>query len=416
MYTKSKYCRLCLSNNIKNGFKLAKIPLGEQYFKTKSKASKSFKYPVTISWCKDCKNVQLKEIIHSKDLWKNYTYISGQTKEIDDHFKTFANDTLKKISLTKKELILDIGSNDGSLLKHFKKYSRILGIDPAKNIVKTANSNGIKSITGLFNMKQSKLIKKKYGSAKIITAFNVFAHSENIREILSGIKDLLKEDGIFIFEVQYLKDIYDNKIIGTFFHEHMYHHSVTSLNNFFNSYDMKFYHVEKVNIQKGSIIGYVSKNKNIKVNNSIKQFLNYEKKNNIISLSKLKILKDYISVQKKKCVSIVKKCAIKGDVAGYGAARSGPLLASNYGVDKFIQFLLDDHPLKKNKYSSFNQLKVIPTKNINILFPQLCIILAYLHAKKIIKKNIPYIKRGGKFLLIHPKVKLVSFNNYKEFL
>lgn len=416
MYFKSKECRLCLSRNIKDIFKLNKIPLGERYYSSKIKAAKSFEFPITISWCKDCKNVQLKEVVNTKNLWKDYTYISGQTKAIDIHFKKFAKNTIKKFNLSKKDLVLDIGSNDGSLLNHFKKKTKVLGIDPARNIVEIANKRGIDSIAGLFNLTQSKNIKRKYGQPKIITAFNVFAHSENLREMLIAIKELLNNDGVFIFEVQYLKDIYKNKIIGTFFHEHMYHHSVTSLNNFFNAFNMTLYDVHNVNIQKGSIIGFVCKNGSKKVKKSVKKFLIDEKKNKLNNLIKLKSLKNFILNQKNECQKVLKKYSLRGIIAGYGAARSGPLLASNFGLDKYLKFLFDDHKLKVNKFSSFKQLKVLPSKSINQIKPSLCIILAYLHSKKILKINKTYVKNGGKFLLIYPKIKIVSKKNFKKFL
>ena len=239
-YKVSKKCRLCLSKNIKTGLKLKKIPIGEKYFLSQKKAKTQKKIPLTISWCAHCKNVQLNEVINSKNLWNNYTYFSSQTKAILDHFNDVSKIILKRFNLDKNDLVFDIGSNDGSLLNYFKKQKiKVLGIDPAANVVKFANEKGIKTIKGIFDYKISKLICKKYKKAKIITAFNVFAHTENIRGMLRGIKNLLSDDGIFIFEVQYLKDIYKNKILGTFFHEHMYHHSVTSLNKLLINHSSK---------------------------------------------------------------------------------------------------------------------------------------------------------------------------------
>ena len=234
--------------------------------------------------------------------------------------------------------------------------------------------------------------------------------------MLIAIKELLNNDGVFIFEVQYLKDIYKNKIIGTFFHEHMYHHSVTSLNNFFNAFNMTLYDVHNVNIQKGSIIGFVCKNGSKKVKKSVKKFLIDEKKNKLNNLIKLKSLKNFILNQKNECQKVLKEYSLRGIIAGYGAARSGPLLASNFGLDKYLKLLFDDHKLKVNKFSSFKQLKVLPSKSINQIKPSLCIILAYLHSKKILKTNETYVKNGGKFLLIYPKIKIVSKKNFKKFL
>ena len=234
MYKLSNYCRLCNNKNINIVFTLGSIPLGEKYFYEKKNALKAPKYPLTIGHCKICKNVQVMEVINPKILWRNYTYISGQTKAIKNHFKHFAQKTIKKFKLDKNDLVIDIGSNDGSLLKFFKeKKINILGIDPASNITKIANKNGIRTLTSLFNKKVTLKIKKNYKKAKIITAFNVFAHTENLKDMLNCIKSVLDDKGIFIFEVQYLGDVIKKNILGTFFHEHMYQHSITSLNNFF---------------------------------------------------------------------------------------------------------------------------------------------------------------------------------------
>lgn len=414
MFKKSNICRICKSDKIKIAFNLGSIPLGENFFFKKKHALNSKKYPLTICWCKNCKNIQVREIIDPKILWKKYTYISGQTNAILKHFSNFAQKVIKRFRLTKNDLIIDIGSNDGSLLKFFKKKKiRVLGVDPAKSIVKIANKNKIKTLEGLFDEKISKKIKKKYSSAKIITAFNVFAHTENLIGMLKAVKNLLEQRGTFIFEVQYLDDIYKKKILGTFFHEHMYHHSVTSLNNFFKNYDMKLFRVERVNIQKGSIIGYVSKDDKIKVESSVKKFLDYEKNIKLFHYSRLKKFKEYILHQRGKILKIIKYYDKKGQIAGYGAARSGPILAINFGIDKYISYIFDDHKLKVNKYSSFNGLKVIPTIDLLKLMPNLCVILAYLHSKKIIRANKEYLKKGGKFLILHPKIMLITKKNMK---
>ena len=414
MYSTSKYCRLCLSKDIEVSLKLKPIPLGEKYFLNEKNKNFSKKFPLTIGRCLDCKNVQAMEVINPKILWQNYTYISGQTKAILNHFKKFSNYTINKFNLKKTDLVLDIGSNDGSLLSFFKKKNiKVLGVDPARNLTKIANSNGIKTLTGLFDKKMISKIKKKYQNPKIITAFNVFAHTAKLREMLFSINDILDGNGVFIFEVQYLGDIYEKKILGTFFHEHMYHHSVTSLKNFFNQYNMTLFDIETVNIQKGSIIGYVCKGNKFKTKNSVLKMLKLESKTGITKKLKLKDLARYIQDQKKISNNIFRKFD-KKNFAIYGAARSGPLLAENLCDTKYFKYILDDHVMKINKFSSYKSLKVFPTKFINKLNPNLCVILAYLHSKKIILKHLDYLRNGGNFLLLYPKVHLINFKNYKK--
>ena len=213
------------------------------------------------------------EVINNKLLWQDYTYLSSQTEAIVKHFAKFTKKTLKRFNLNKNDLIIDIGSNDGSLLKAFKKSKkkiRVLGVEPAKNVAQLAEKKNINTLNKFFDFNLSKLINNKFEKAKIITCFNTFAHSENLRSIVKGIKNILDKDGVFIFECQYLMDIYKNKILGTFFHEHLYHHSVSSLKYFFNLYGMELFDVEKANIQKGSIIGYVGFKKDLKLKKMLK--------------------------------------------------------------------------------------------------------------------------------------------------
>ena len=256
---------------------------------------------------------------------------------------------------------------------------------------------------------------RKYKKPKIITCFNTFAHVENLNEIVASIKNILSPDGNFIFECQYLEDILKKKILGTFFHEHLYHHSVHSLKNLFYKHDLDLYQVEKANIQKGSIIGYVKHKKNNNIDNKLTTILQKEKKNGSINLKNIKSLKIFVINQKKK-ISQILKPNNNEDISGYGAARSGPTFIYNYGLEKFINYIFDDHHSKKNKFSSMNKIKILPTKKLNIEKTKICIILAYLHQKKIIKKNIKFLKSGGSFICLYPKVVKIKLKNYKQYI
>ncbi len=415
-FKKSFHCRLCLKKDIKKIFSLKPIPLGEKYYRKKVKSYKILRYPFSVGFCKKCKNVQTMEVVKDKFLWKDYTYFSSQTKSIVSHFKDVSKIILKKYKLNKNNLILDIGSNDGSLLQNFKKKKiKVLGIDPAKNVANYAKKLGINTLVGILNSKIEKKVLKNHGKAKIITAFNVFAHADNLRDMLGSIKNLLDDDGIFVFEVQYLGDILDKKILGTFFHEHMYHHSITSLNNFFNLYGLNFYDVMKVKIQKGSIIGFVKKNNNLEKSKRFINLIKLEKKKKNCTEQKLINFKKFV----KNCERKTRKIFIKKNlkiVAGYGAARSGPNLAINFGIEKKLNYLIDDHPMKINKFSALNNLKVYSTDKLNFLKPDLCVILAYLHQKKIIRKNKNYLKFNGKFLSLYPYPKIIDKKNFRKFL
>ncbi len=412
----TKFCRLCLNKKIKVGLKLVSMTLGEKYSKNQQDTKKSKKFPLSVGWCGKCKNVQTMEIVDPKFLWSDFTYLTSQTKAIVDHFKLLSKNIINKFKIRERDLIIDIGSNDGTFLNFFKKKNcKVLGVDPALNVVKIARRKGITSICSFFNKGVVKKIRKKYNKAKLITCFNTFAHAPNMREIVFCISEILDNNGIFVFECQYLSDIYKKKILGTIFHEHMYHHSVTSLNNLFNTYDLQLFDVERVNIQKGSIIGYVCKKNTRQISSKVKRCLKREHTNGDTSYKKLTNFSNFIRIQKKNALKILNNYKIS-EVGAYGSARSGPTYAFNFGLFKKFGHFFDDHPLKVNKFSFFNGYKVLETKKIDVLRPKILIILAYLHSKKIIRKNLKYLRKGGKFLIVYPKISLVNKRNYKKFI
>ncbi len=419
-FFQSKHCRLCHSRELYKIHDFEKIPVGEKYFVNKKFYKNIIQFPMTLYRCSSCYNIQISEVIEPSYLWSNYTYLSGQTKSIDNHFLEFVNNlTYKYKSIIKKDdLVLDIGSNDGSLLKHFKNNNfNVVGVDPALNIVKIANKNRIKTLHGLFDKKIAIKINENFGKAKFITAFNVFAHTNEMKNFIVNVKKLLHHEGVFIFEVQYLGDIIKNKILGTFFHEHMCHYSITSLKNFFKINKMKLIDIERVNIQKGSIIGYVSHiNSSFKELSSVNSFIKYEKNKKIYHKKTLFNFFRDINKNKIKLNNLLEKNFVNKPIIGYGAARSGPTLAYNFGLRNKIKYIIDDHFMKTNKYSPLDCVKVLSSRKINKFIDLPIVILAYLHSKKIIKMHQKFISKGGTFILLHPKIKLINYKNYYSFI
>lgn len=414
-YKNISNCRICRSKEIETLFSLFEIPIPEVYEKNKKSALKKKRFPLTIARCKNCRHIQLKETINQKNLWANYTYFSNQTKAIENHFKKLASKIIKNYNLNHEDLVIDIGSNDGSFLKMFKYKTKVLGIDPAKTVAEFAiNKNKIPTFISYFDNKTVQKIKMKYKKAKIILAFNVFAHTPSMMDFVKCVKKILDRKGIFIFEAQYLKDILQKDILGTFFHEHISHHSVYSLSKLFSSVNLKFEKIENINIQKGSILGFVTHKENdIKPNSSVRKFLENEKKYRINT--KEKAIKFYETI-KNNAITAKKLIDRFQNISGYGAARSGPTLLRNFGIENKINYILDDHHMKIGRYTPASAIKIISTKNLLKKMPDLIVILAYLHNKKIIKKNISYLKKGGTFMILYPKPKLITKKNFRNFI
>ena len=235
-------------------------------------------YPLELVYCKDCTNIQLSIVVPPEEMFDNYLYVSSTSKVFVDHFKSFAKKIFKELNLQKSSLVIDIGSNDGVFLSPLKDLGvQILGIDPAKNVAKLANKRNLKTIVGYLNERLVKKILKDYKKADLITAFNVFAHNDNLHDMVNNIENLLKPKGIFVFEVQYIVDNLRDEIIDNIYHEHVNYWSVTALQKFFENHRLFMYKVEHIDTHGGSIRVYCSKDNSISVDKSVSRFIFREK-------------------------------------------------------------------------------------------------------------------------------------------
>jgi len=404
-------CRLCDSRNVELVVKLEPIPLSENYCDDSETGKNAARYPVDLYMCADCGHVQQLDVVDSKSLWESYTYYSGEAKGMPEHFEQVAAKIIDTHRPPAGSLVIDIGSNDGSLLRPFKKAGYgVLGIDPAREIARMATESGIETIPELMSLGLAKQIRDERGPAHVVCMFNAFAHADNMGEIAESIRTMLAPDGVFVFEAQYLLDIIDRVLIATIFHEHMSHHSVKALTIFLDRHGMELVDVERVPIQHGSLIGTVQiKGGKRSVNPSVKQLLDLEAQRGLDKIETLKQFAEKIRQLKERTSKLVgewKKTNVT--VAGYGAARSGPTLISQLGLTGAIEYIVDDHPQKVNKYSSGDGIKILPTAELCKRMPAYTVILAWVHSAKIIETNREYLDKGGRFVVLCPETRVVG--------
>ncbi len=342
-------CRSCGNTNLKRVVSLGYQPLANNLIKNKN--DKSELYPLEMNYCEKCHNCQLSVSVDPKKMFSNYLYTSSTSKVFRDHFIIAAKNYIKDFKLKpKKSYIIDIGSNDGIALKPFKdlNFKNILGVEPAKNLAKTANKNKIKTFNGFLNKKNLKKIKK---GANLILASNVFAHSDNLQEMAECMFKLLDKKGTIIIEVQYLLSTLKDLTFDNIYHEHYNYWSLTSLNNFFNRLNVKIYRSERIDTHGGSIRIYVSKDKSKKIEKNvlnliaeenkfgIKKYETYKKFGEKVYKIRENILKNFNKLKKEQ-----KK------IIGYGAPAKATTALNFYGISDQIDFIVEDNSLKHNKF------------------------------------------------------------------
>jgi SAM-dependent methyltransferase len=406
-----KTCRLCDAKNVELVVKLDPIPLSENYCDDSETGKKAARYPVDLYMCATCGHVQQLDVVDSKSLWESYTYYSGEAKGMPEHFGQVASKIRATYQPPAGSLVIDIGSNDGSLLRPFKDAGHaVLGIDPATEIARLATQSGIETIPELMSLDLAEKIRQQHGPAQVVCMFNAFAHADNMGEIADSIRTLLAPDGLFFFEAQYLLDIIDRVLIATIFHEHMSHHSVKALTLFLDRHGMELIDVERVPIQHGSLIGTVQlKDGKRPVQKSVRELLDLEVRRGLDKLETLRKFGAQVHQQKERTRKLVQEWkAKKLVIAGYGAARSGPTLISQLGLTGAIDYIVDDHPQKVNKFSSGDGIQILPTAELCKRMPAYTVILAWVHAAKIIETNKAYLDKGGHFVVLCPETRVVG--------
>ncbi len=404
-------CRLCHSGNVELVVKLKPIPLSEGYTRDPETAKQAPRYPVDVYMCADCGHVQQLDVIDSQNLWESYTYYSGEAKGMPEHFRQVADQVLRKVEPPANALVIDIGSNDGSLLKPFQEAGcRVLGIDPAREVAQRANDRGIETIPALMSLDLARRIREKYGSAHAVCAFNVFAHADDLGEMADAVRTMLAPDGLFYFEAQYLLDIIDGVLIATIFHEHMSHHSVKPLARFLDRHGLELIAVRRAPIQHGSLIGTVQlKGGRREVEQSVRDLLELEADRGLDRIETLHQFDARLRRLREVTTGLVEKWQREGaTIAAFGAARSGPTLMAQLGLADAIEFIVDDHPQKVGKYSSGDGIPIYPTATLVERMPDYTVILAWVHSAKIIETHRDYLEQGGHFVVLCPETRVVG--------
>ena len=342
-------CRSCENTDLKRVVSLGYQPLANNLLKNSKEQCEL--YPLEVNYCSKCHNCQLSVSVNPKKMFSNYLYTSSTSKKFRDHFVNAAKKYTKELKLNKKKsYIIDVGSNDGVALKPFLDlgFKKILGIEPAKNLSKLANKNKIKTFNGFLEKSNLKKIKK---NADLILASNVFAHSDKLKEMAKCMFELLSAKGTIIIEVQYLMNTLQDLTFDNIYHEHYNYWSLTSLVNFFNQLNGKIFRSEKIDTHGGSLRIYVTKNKKVKPENSVKKMLDEEEKFGIKKFKTYQEFGEKVYEIRENVRKNLKKIKEKNNlIIGFGAPAKATTALNFFGITNEIDFVVEDNKLKHNKY------------------------------------------------------------------
>lgn len=411
MLKNNKKCIICKNPHLIKYLDLGKIALANSCLNKADLKRPELKFPLRVYYCTACHLAQLKDWVDRKMLFEDYAYFTGASQPLHEHFRKYAEQVYKKFPTQTKQFVLDIGSNDGILLKHFQKLgATVLGVDPAKNVARIARRNGIETKALFFNLNVAKNILKKYGHASIITANNILAHTNNLHGIIAGVKKLLSEKGIFIFEVQYLGDLIKKNEFDNTYHEHICYFSLFPLVKLLDIWGLQIFDVERVDTQGGSIRVFAGhKPLLFPVNKRVKKMQDFEEENGLHNLKTYRKFGTVPQKIKKKLLKLLiglKKQNKK--IVGYGAAAKGNTLLQYCGIGtEIIDYIADTTAFKQGKFTPGTHIPILPPEHIKKNLPDYVLILAWNYASSIMKNESWLKNKSVKFIVPIPKITII---------
>ena len=409
--TRNVECRGCRGSSLVRIFSLGVQPPANAFLRQADVGKPELAFPLDLYFCRDCALVQLRDIVSPELLFKNYVYVSSTSPAFAAHFQSFADGVIRRLALGPSSLVVDIGSNDGILLKPFLERSmRVLGVDPAEKIAAEASAAGIETVPRFFTPEVARDIAARHGRAAPITATNVFAHVNDLDELVAGVKILLADDGVFIIEAAYLVDFLEKNLFDTVYHEHLSYFSVSSLQALLERLGMEIFDVEKTDSHGGSLRVFAARREAARgAGEAVRGFIADERARGLDTREVYENFTQRVEQNKKELTALLKKIKTEGrTIAGYGAPAKGNTLLNYCGIGiETLDYIVDDSEWKQGLYTPGAHIPVVSAAHLSEKKPDYILILAWNFADSIMQKLEWFSRAGGAFIIPVPAPRVI---------
>jgi SAM-dependent methyltransferase len=395
-------CQVCGNERLETVLSLGYMPPVNQMVPLGEPPRQLPWFPTTLLYCDKCELVQLGLAVDPAIIFPpEYPYTSGMTKLLRDNFAELYAESSKLLSLRPDDLIVDIGSNDGTLISNFQKGGhRILGIEPT-DVSKIANARGIPTLQRYFSLAVAQGVKASHGGARVVTAANCFAHIEDVHAVVEGILGILTPDGVFISESHYLVGLLDRLQYDTVYHEHLRYYSVGSLKYLLEMHGLEVFHARHIPSHGGSIRVYAARRGTHAVNPSVKQMLDAEP-HGAAMRQRLAAFRDAVMLSKLRLLSMIRDIKeVGGRIVGISAPSRASTLVNYVGLDEaIIDYVCEiQGSLKIGKYMPGTLIPVVEESQLFSDQPDCAIIFSWHIADELAPK---LRARGFKGTLLTP--------------
>jgi hypothetical protein len=403
-------CRICHSESIKEVFELKPTPPGDLFLPKEKLNLSNEKYPLTLAICLNCGYLHLPYVLDPEISYGNYVYETKITIGLSKHYLGYAQEVVAFGGITPASFVVDLGSNDGTMLNAFRECGmKVLGVEPS-DISELASQNQLETINDYFSNKVADSIIKKYGNASVITANYMYANIDNVIDFTINVKKLLDDDGLFVIQTGYHPEQMKINMFDYIYHEHFSYFTVKVLKQLLTNCGLELIHVSEQTPKGGSIRAiaqHIGGRRDVDEN--VQSYIKKEEN------AKLHDLETYISFSKninslkQELVELLKQINSNGhNIVGYGASHSTTTLLHHFELGEYLDFLVDDNPSKHGLFSPGYHLPVYSSEKLNENKPEYVLLLGWQHQDTIIKRNKRFLDEGGKFIVPLPELKVIN--------
>lgn len=405
-----KNCRICNSTRINNVFELKPTPPGDRFVPKSKLAQTSEKIPLILAICDECGFLHLPYVLNPEASYTDYVYETKITVGLSQHYLDYAKEIVSFSCIPKGSFVVDLGSNDGTMLKAFKECGmKVLGVEPNEQIARIANQRHLETTNNYFNGAIANRIVKEYGKASIVTANYMYANIDNVIDFTRKVKRLLDDEGLFVIQTGYHPEQIKINMFDYIYHEHFSYFSVKVLKQLLEQCGMELIHVSLHPAKGGSIRAIAQHRGGKRVLDEIELFISEEENAGMHDPKTYIRFAEEIDRRKKKVLELIGRIKSAGHtIVGYGASHSTTTLLHHFELGEYLEYIVDDNPIKHGLFSPGYHLPVYPSQKLYEERPEYTLVLAWQHQDSIIKRNMKYLDEGGKFIVPLPELKVVN--------
>lgn len=408
-------CSFCGSLELVDVIDFGKVALAGGFLKEDSFAAEP-KFRLRVNFCKNCFAVQVPDRVDPDILFKDYFYFSSAIQTLREHFVDYATEVTARFLDARHSTVFEFGCNDGVLLRPLadQGIATVVGIDPAANILETIKDPRINTVTGFFGVDLADQLLSSFGKADLVVANNVYAHIPDINGATHAVHKVLKDDGIFIFEVHYLGKIIQDLQYDMIYHEHLYYYSLIALQNHFARHGMVVFDIKPIPIHGGSMRYYVCKKESYYARDISIRVKNLHRDELALGYDRAETYQRFASDcndRREKLMELLGKLKAKGrTIAGYGASGRANTIIQYCGITReHLEYMIDDAPAKQGFSTPGSHLLIRSNDVIRTDPPDYLLIFAWSFFNEIAAKSGAYISRGGRLMVPLPDVRITLY-------